>query len=289
MYETCNYDNQCPQNSYCSSEKVGCLCQNGFAPALVRQTQRDESSSQMMAAATQLPTLTSFDKEIYECLPKFCKRNSDCESEFHHCDDAHCKCLPTHFDPTRARCYKFGSTGGVDSNLDQNKTSANLVDDPSSPSTGGFFTIFNDLRNRSDQTWLVVIIIIASLVILLVLILLLLLLLRRTSLCHCWTANKQEWDPKVAPASGASLLNGKDSINNKSFRRKKNVDTDREDEEEFAEERSNLVSGEKRSSSKNDYQVINFGAHNHQDDPQRRNKPAQGLLGPITSTKSTPV
>lgn len=181
LFEKCNYDPQCPENSYCSSEKVGCLCLNGYAPALVKDQNRRPDEGD---------TTTTSPQETYKCLEVSCQMDSDCNSEFHSCQDFRCTCLPTHFDPTNARCYKFGSTGGVDA--DQNKTRDNLIDTSASgDQNGGIYTIFNDLR-KIDIMWVVIVVIIV-----LTLVVLALILLLPHRMCHCWTTRKQEWDPKV--------------------------------------------------------------------------------------------
>lgn len=227
------------------------------------------------------------DRETHECLAKFCKHDLDCESEFHHCDDSKCKCLPTHFDPNNARCYKFGSTGGVDaasnSSTDDSKTKDNLIDTESVNNFGGsIYTIFNDLKKDSDKMWLLVISLIAFSILILILILL---LIRKTALCQCWTVHKQEWDPKVESPNGASLLgHDKNSINNKSFRRKRNPD-------DLEEDRSNLFAknGENTGIKAKDseYRIINFEPDQPSD--TKKFEPKRSQMGPITSTTSTPV
>lgn len=177
--------------------KLGCLCQNGFASALVSQ----------------------MGVESLECLPKTCSNSSSCESEFHQCDDNKCKCLATHFDPTTAKCYKFGSKGGKlltdneDSSTGGNLTATKILSDDSN-----FYLNLKDLTENSDKMWLVLIILLS---LSLILLLLVFLLLRKHYLGFCWTAHKKEYEPNTKNPTKNAYFN-KNSINNKSFRQKTN-------------------------------------------------------------------
>jgi len=210
LNEECNYDPQCPANSYCSISKFGCLCHNGYGPALV----------------------SNAGLESLECLPKLCTNSSSCESEFHECEENKCKCIATHFDPTNSKCYKFGSTGGKPTDGSEGKVGnlTNAADD-----VDNFSFIFKDLRGNRDKMWLVLIILISLMIFLSVVIFM---LLRKHYLGYCWQAHKKEYEPnnKSPPRNGYF---NKNSINNKSFRQKSSEIE--EGEEEEGEDDTNLV------------------------------------------------
>lgn len=261
MNQECNYDSQCPSNSYCSTNKYGCLCLNGFAPSTIL--------NQYTGA------------ETVECLPKKCSDSSSCE-EYNECTDNICKCLATHFDPITAKCYKFGSTGG--------KVSDDLKDAPGNVTTSAtaddnnFYSILKDLTENSDKLWLVLIILIVLSILVLVLIIM---LIRKYSLGYCWTAHKKEYEPnnKNKPKNGYF---SKNSINNKSFRQKKG-ELDEDNGDDLVEDRSNLVRPNNNKTGvstgkKNDYVKININEkgtnklhYQHQ------------VVAPLKTSTSTPV
>lgn len=278
LNEECSIDIQCPANGYCSKT---CLCQNGYGP------QEVETSDRIL---------------VKTCLPQLCTQDNECESiEFYRCEENKCKCLPTHFDPTRAKCYRFGSQQlGLPeetppgANSTGNQTMAADGDNNKS-------TILTDLiaatTQRADLFWLLVVLLTLLLLILIIFLLRLICCwkdskgqmrsrpaaaLATICLPCCWTAHKhKEWDPadaKAAPPDGDAFLhdqdgtNRKNSVNQKSFRRKKNLDTEHEDANEFVgndddvedqaftNQRSSLVngSGKKLVTKTNDYAVIDF-------------------------------
>lgn len=236
LNEECNYDSQCPTNSYCSTSKSGCLCHNGFAEAIVSVSGR----------------------EVKECLAKICRTDSDCESEFHICEDEKCKCLASHFDPTIAKCYRFGSTGGKalgDLQNSGNSTDTVITHDD----YNDIFKFFKDLTEKGDHMWIVLLILV---ILSLFIFILLFILLRKY---YIWTSWKKEYEPnnKSAPKNGYF---DKNSINNKSFRKKNQIEEDDEDAD-----RSNLVT------QSNDDQVrVNINDNQHRS-------------GPLSTSTSTPV
>lgn len=272
LNEECNYDSQCPSNSYCSSNKYGCLCQNGFAPSNI--------SNQYNGVETT------------ECLPKKCSHTSSCE-EYHECTDNLCKCLATHFDPTVARCYKFGSTGGKSLEDLQNSSNAS-TNTNSHDNNNNFNSVLKDLTENSDKLWLVLTILIVLSVLTLLLIVM---LIRKCSLGYCWTAHKKEYEPnnKNQPKNGYF---NKNSINNKSFR-KKNDELDEENGDDLAEDRSNLVRSNDKTGAvaakrniaaatttgdKNNFIRININ------DKETNKSSYQHELGtPLKTSTSTPV
>lgn len=277
LFQECNYDSQCPENAFCSTKKHGCLCQNGFGP-----------------------TTVSYDgNEVVACLPKLCTNSSTCESEYHQCEDNKCKCLATHFDPTTAKCYKFGSTGGQPSDgsaLEPTNADSNESDDNS------VSTVFKDLTVASDKLWLILLILILSILILLIVVLV---LFRKNCLSHCcWTTNKNEYEPNN---KNGTLKNGsnksfdKSSINNKSFR-KKSSETD-DDSDDAAADRSSLVAGSKENNDdkkdKKSKQTRNgsrvqtpsnqYVSVNISDDTGGQQSNSQIRTSPLASSTSTPV
>lgn len=217
LHEECNYDTQCPENAFCSTKKYGCLCQNGFGQSLVRG---------------------SDGIELARCLPKICRLTSECESEYHICDDNKCICLATHFDPHTAECYKFGAQGGQLGNaplIEGNTTTLNEGDEGL-----GFNSIINDLMGNGDKLWPTVIILtILTLIILIILTI----VLRKYYRGHCWTHTK-EYKPNNDQSPNNNQFN-KNSINNKSFR-KRSGDLEGDDvvsgaDDDTAADRLNLV------------------------------------------------
>lgn len=207
---------QCPDKSFCSTEKYGCLCLNGYGATSVESQPGSES---------------------LECLPKHCSTSSDCESEYHHCDESKCKCLATHFDPTSASCYKFGSTGGK--SLDElNASNATNLNEPED----AFRSFVKDLRENGDKLWIVIIILI---LLTLLVFLIIFMLLRKHYLGYCWTAHKKEYEPNNKNAHAKNDSFDKDSINNKSFRRK-NGDLECDND---ADETTGLTPGGKSAKS----------------------------------------
>lgn len=278
LFQECNFDLQCPDNAFCSTKKHGCLCQNGFGP-----------------------TTVNYDgNEVISCLPKLCTNSSTCESEYHQCEDNKCKCLATHFDPTSAKCYKFGSTGGQPS--DDSVLQPTITEENNS----GVFTIFRDLTEGSDKLWLILLILILSIVVFL---LIFLVLLKKNCFGPCcWTANKNEYEPNN---KNGTLKNGnsfdKNSINNKSFR-KKTSETDDDLDDTTAADRSSLVAGSKenkedKKSKKNKqarsseeiraqapsdqtrYVVVNM----NDDNPGQQKSSQKVSSSPLASSTSTPV
>lgn len=212
------------------------MCLNGYGPA----------------------TVSNDGKESIECLPKTCSNSSDCESEHHQCEDSKCICSATHFDPHTAGCYKFGSTGGkpTDGTSDSENTITNgnitSVVDNDDNGDDNFYSILKDLTKNGDRMWLVILILIALTIFLLALIFL---LVRKHYLGYCWTRHKIEYEPNNNKNSQPK--NGyfnKNSITNKSFR-KKNGETD-EDEDDTAADRSNLVT----KTDKKDGSLVNCAA-----------------------------
>lgn len=178
--------------------------------------------------------------ESVECLPKRCSFTRDCESEYHACEDNKCLCLATHFDPHTAECYKFGSTGGK---LSGNQTgmSTNSSNTKTVDSDKGFTSIFKDLMKNSDKLWYVIIILVVLTFLLLTL---MIMIVRKYYLGYCWTAHKKEYEPNNAPKGAGSGHFDKNSINNKSFRRKNGEaeeDDNEDNDDDTAADRSNLV------------------------------------------------
>lgn len=277
MNEECNYDSQCPFNSYCSNNKFGCLCQNGFASALIKNATETES---------------------LQCLPITCSDSSSCESEYHQCDDNKCKCLATHFDPTTAKCYKFGSTGGkpADELRDSGSNLTSVVGNDTN-----FYSIMKDLTENSDRLWLVLIILISLSILLFALIFF---LIRKYYLGYCWTAHKKEYEPnnKNQPKNGYF---NKNSINNKSFRQK-NGENDDDDagEVDNSADRSSLVSDKKDAISNRASVMTSKDKHNRSyvkvniDDNQHDNSDSlvdnrqyyqHQVVSPLKTSTSTPV
>lgn len=278
MNEECNYDSQCPSNSYCSTNKYGCLCQNGFAASNILNHYNGVETS--------------------ECLPKKCSQTSSCE-EYHECTDNICKCLATHFDPTTAKCYKFGSTGGkpLDELRDSSNGTATTTKSTHDDNNNNFYSILKDLTENSDNLWLVLTILIILSILILSLIVL---LIRKYSLGYCWTAHKKEYEPnnKSQPKNGYF---NKNSINNKSFRQK-NGELDEENGDDLAEDRSNLVrpskkTGDAETGSKNvlPATTVKTGERNNYikiniSDKETSKSPYQHQVGtPLKTSTSTPV
>lgn len=250
LNEECNYDQQCPTNSYCSTSKSGCLCQNGYSPGGPADS---------------------------ECVEKSCSNSSSCESEFHQCDDNKCKCLATHFDPTTARCYKFGSTGGKAS--DGSASISNSSTGIENQNEGyNFHSILKDLTENSDRMWLVIIILITSSIVLFVLIFL---LIRKYCIGYCWTAHKKEYEPnnKVQPKNGYF---NKNSINNKSFRQK-NGETDDGDP---VDDKNDSTAFIKPADKNHSYVRVNVNQNDNSFNADHRYNEA---TSPLKTSTSTPV
>lgn len=182
--------------------------------------------------------------ETEECLPKTCSNSSNCESEYHQCEDNKCKCLATHFDPHTAGCYKFGSTGGELTDDNNGDLSANNTTNVSGSgqddeNNNNLYSIFKDLMKNGDNFWLVIMILIIITIILFAFIFM---IARKYYLGYCWTAHKKEYEPnnKSQPKNGHF---NKNSINNKSFRQKMSGETEDDDydDDNTAADRSNLV------------------------------------------------
>lgn len=171
--------------------------------------------------------------ESVRCLPKTCRETSQCESEYHICEDNKCICLASHFDPHTAQCYKFGSKGGQLKDATSTDGNTTLLNDDGGDR--GFTLIVNDLMRNSDRLWLIVIILaILTFIILAILIL----VLKKYYLGYCWTRTK-EYEPNDGSEKGSQF--NKNSINNKSFR-KRSCELDGEDNcEDVAADRSSLV------------------------------------------------
>lgn len=220
---------------------------------------------------------------------------SDCETEYHVCDENKCKCLASHFDPHTAGCYRFGSTGGLgDAPVLEGNTT--ILDDGNS--SGGF----KDLMS-GDNLWLIVIILaVLTLIILAILII----LLRKHYYGYCWTHTK-EYEPNNENSSRNGQFK-KNAINNKSFRRKSgDLDDEGEDGDDTAADRSNLVTttgkkngallgdpvgggggGGRRNDSENHYVRVDMRGTN--DDGSDNRRPNQQLkTRPLPSSTSTPV
>lgn len=231
--------------------------------------------------------------ETQECLQKFCATSNSCESDFHVCEDNQCKCLATHFDPTTAKCYKFGSTGGKPLNSSDD-TSGNLLDKASDDNN--FYSILKDLSDNGDKMTLILIILI---IVTVALLLIVFLLLRRYCLACCWRAYKDEYEPnnKNKPKNGYFT---KDSINNKSFRRKNGETEDEDcDQDDSSADISNLVTPNVSKASEhstrnktntqhsNDYIKVNMSNKGSTDDG--RHNYLNQLGAPLKSSTSTPV
>lgn len=268
LNEECTNDIQCPQNAYCSSNSVGCLCQNGYYASLVK--------------------LSPEEPETTACLPVTCTKESDCRHpDLFQCEDNKCKCLATHFDPTNAKCYLFGASGGGDpaSNskllITNNQTASSNnnnnydIGNPEIRTESDLRSILTDLiqGRRPDLLWALLIILISLLLFIFVLILLLSKRGHHLRACFCFlclaasTKHKQQWDPtddKAAPPDGAAFLHdgtnnlgGKkrnNSINQKSFRRKKNLDSEEAsgDEADQLRDTSLLANHNKQAPSNGD-------------------------------------
>lgn len=285
LFEECNHDAQCPANAFCSTKKYGCLCQNGYGPTSVSYS----------------------GNEVVSCLPILCSNSTACESEHHQCVDSICKCIATHFDPTSAKCYRFGSTGGLPNDDLIQPTVANGTESEDS----GVYTFFKDLTG-SDSTWLIMFILILLSIILLVIFLI---LLRKNCFGHCcWTVNKNEYEPNNKNGTlknGSSHEFDKNSINNKSFR-KKSSETD-DDVDDVAADKSSLVAssnnGDKRSKKTtrgiiNRAQVTTSGeqrrpeqrhgyisvdVNDKSNTGQLQSNPRHKATSPLASSTSTPV
>lgn len=195
--------------------------------------------------------------------------------------------MATHFDPTTAKCYKFGSTGGKLTGDGQDLNNGNLTN---LPDDNNFYSILKDLTENSDRMWLVLIILISLSIIL---ILIIFMLVRKHYLGYCWTTHKKEYEPnnKNAPKNGYF---NKNSINNKSFR-KKNVETDEDEDIESAADNRAFVTtntDDKRSSGVK----VNIDDNHRQDTSEPHNGSTNNqyhhnhhLSGPLISSTSTPV
>jgi hypothetical protein len=152
--------------------------------------------------------------------------------------------MATHFDPHTAECYKFGSTGGIVDGVDQltrpggsrNGTATRVIDragDNNGTSGGnGFFTktVKDLIRNSSDiSVWLIVILLSVSTLLLLTL---MIMIVRKYYLGYCWTAHKKEYEPNNDNGQKSQAAFSKNSINNKSFRKKTNVDHETDDDDD---------------------------------------------------------
>lgn len=269
LNEECNSDLQCPPNAYCSGSR-GCLCSNGFSPANV----------------------SNAGVETTECLPKTCSSTSDCE-EYHQCDENRCKCLPLHFDVSRAKCYKYGAKLLSGDQANQEGDSKNSA--PTNHLADDFISILKDLTSRtSDNLWLVLIILIALSLLLLILILS---LLRKHYLGYCWTAHKKEYEPNTAKQQAPK--NGhfdKNSINNKSFRRRNGEMDDDAENDSSTEDKSNLVAkkttifNNTSSSSRNQGDFVTVNLNGKEEDNESPVSEHRRLhQGPLKSSTSTPV
>lgn len=271
LNDKCIHDSQCPQNSYCSSNDNGCLCLNGYGPGTV-----------------QLDGI-----ESTQCLPKLCSESNTCLEDFHSCIDNKCLCLATHFDPTSAKCYKFGSTGGKSTDNPDVSAQWNKTDNVDIHDNNNIYSILRDLKD-GDKMWLVPFILISLSILIVILILI---SLRRYYFGYCWTAHKHEYEPNNKNLPKSSLFN-KDSINNKSFRRKTGNAEDG-DNDSLAADLSNLVavganSDRKQStgdiptsattnSNRNDYVRVNLNG-GQTDNPEYHH-----LVSPLKTSTSTPV
>lgn len=230
--------------------------------------------------------------ERIDCLPKLCSESKTCLEDFTSCIDNKCLCLATHFDPTSARCYKFGSTGGKSADMIE-ITGQNFTDTIDIHDNNNIYSIFKDLKD-GDKMWLVPIILISLSILIVVLILI---SLRKYYLGYCWTAHKHEYEPNNKNLPKNSFFN-KDSINNKSFR-KKNGDVDGEDDDSLTADISNLVaagasanrkhspgtgvSPPANDSSRNDYVRVSINGG------QADNLDYHHLVSPLKTSTSTPV
>lgn len=191
-----------------------------------------------------------------------------------------------------------------------NGTTTSVGDD------NNFYSILKDLTENSDKMWLVLIILISMSIIVFVLIFI---LLRRHYLGYCWTASKKEYEPnnKNAPKNGYF---NKNSINNKSFRKKNGdiedddddaLNGDDNDETAASDARSNLVTPVdkgKTSTNKNkqstattalksagvdnnhDYVKININEDNRNNSFNDSKQYYQHqLISPLKTSTSTPV
>ena len=206
--------------------------------------------------------------ESSECLPKSCRSSADCESEYHTCDDYKCKCIATHFDPHTALCYKFGSIGGEsNSSVDSSSDINGKLQTPNGNDNGNdgnvIKSILKDLTMNGDRIWPIMIVLI---VLTLILLAIMVCLVRKYCLGYCWTTHKKEYEPNSTNPAKSGQQFDKNSINNKSFRRKKGElgeeenDHDHYDDDGGANEsdeientaaadRSNLVTTTKKSTN----------------------------------------
>lgn len=219
-------------------------------------------------------------------------------------------CIATHFDVSRARCYKFGGTKipGYPSADQNSSSSADINHQNNANSNNGllddFISTLKDLtsinKTSDRKLWLVLIILITLSLLLLILILS---LLRKHYLGYCWTAHKKEYEPNNTTAkspiggSGKSNHFDKNSINNKSFRRRNGEhDSDDSDYETAGggggggtrtgnEDRSNLVSTKKNG----DFVAVNLGADDDKQSSEQKRLNYHHKQGPLKSSTSTPV
>lgn len=232
-------------------------------------------------------------QEARQCLPVRCANAATCDMEYHQCEEDICKCLPTHFDPTTAKCYKFGLTKGKPASelLDENSSTTNNsianTNSRDNYDNNNIYKTLKDLMENGDKMWLVLIILISLSLIIFVLIFI---LLRKYYLGYCWTAHKKEYEPnnKTAPKNGYF---SKNSINNKSFRQKSSGEVDDLEADNSSADRSSLV------------RASNGDKTNNKSRSVFSNKPATGTndyvkvdmdnrasnFGPLSTSTSTPV
>lgn len=226
--------------------------------------------------------------ERAECLPKTCTDSSNCESEYHHCEDNRCVCDATHWDPTTARCYKFGSLGRGESNAEGNVTTSTSNDDYSSQNDDTFHSILKDLMENSDKLWVVIILLI---ILTTFIFLLIFMLLRRHYLGYCWTAHKKEYEPNNENNADKNGAFNKNSINNKSFKRKNgdagdNCDNNNLNDSFEDDERAGLASsrGATGRTDQENHHRIDMSNNRR----QQHDNPAM-IVVPLKSSTSTPV
>lgn len=209
--------------------------------------------------------------------------------------------MADHFDPETAKCYKFGSLGGKSSDELQaemaNNVTGGVVGDDNN-----FYSILKDLTENSDRMWLVLVILISLSILLFLLIFM---LVRKHYLGYCWTAHKKEYEPNNKNPAKNGYFN-KNSINNKSFKRK-SLETDEED----GGDGSNLVGSTGAESSRVDghtnraalvtspaeqpashHNYVKVNMNDDASDPYNNTQLSyhhHKVASPLTSSTSTPV
>lgn len=190
------------------------------------------------------------DGESVECLQKYCTSSKSCESENHVCQNNMCLCLPNFFDIKSSKCYKHGIYPGFDEDGREelssdsklfplsSKTSLskgnNNLSDINTKQDSIIDRIFKDLGIVSSMNLFVFLCF--FIIVIFLLIALIYIMIRNPF--KCWKAQKNEFEPNNnkksiidinstrASAEIPSTNFNKNSINNKSFRRKEEFEDD---------------------------------------------------------------